>query len=295
MSVPPRAALDRFRVVLHEPQDLVNIALVIRAMKNMELGRLRLVRPVEFDAYRVEGIAHDTEDIVARTEIHDELASAVADARLVVGTSARRRSSRQQWMLAGEAGRELARRALDGDEIALVFGPEHRGLSNAELDLCEAVIHVPTNPEHSSLNLGHAALIIFYELRNGAAALTGSAEPDLAQKRARRVPAASSVELERFYERWSEAMQTLGLFAGVDPVPKMRSFRAIFQRAAPDLRELGLLEATAFEIIHFERRQRGRLSSGVESPADVESSRQPGHPEGRSSKDAPTEAETPRS
>ena len=259
MTDEPSAALDRFRVVLQEPQDLVNIALVTRAMKNMGLGRLRLVRPAEFDAYRIEGIAHDTEDLVARTELHDDLASAVADAQLVVGASARRRSSKQQWMLASEAGPELVGRALQGSRIALVFGPEHRGLSNAELDLCEAVINVPTNPEHSSLNLGHAALIVFYELRNAAVGLTGSHEPDLRQKRGRRVPPASSEELERFFELWREAMETLGLFTDADSAPKMRSFRAIVQRAAPDRRELGLLEATAFEVIHYERRLRERL------------------------------------
>jgi tRNA/rRNA methyltransferase len=252
-------ALDRFRVVLQEPQDLVNIALVIRAMKNMGLGRLRLVRPAEFDAYRIEGIAHDTEDLVARTELHDDLASAVADAQLVVATSARRRSSKQQWKLASQAGPELVGRALQGSGIALVFGPEHRGLSNAELDVCETVIHVPTNPEHRSLNLGHAALIVFYELRNAAVELTGSEEPDLGQKQQRRVPEASSEELERFFDLWQEAMETLGLFTGVDPVPKMRSFRAIVQRAALDRRELGLLEATAFEVIHYERRLRERV------------------------------------
>ncbi len=272
MTGEPGAVLDRFRVVLQEPQDLVNIALVVRAMKNMGLGRLRLVRPAEFDAYRIEGIAHDTEDLVARTELHDDLASAVADTQLVVGTSARRRSSKQQWMFAGEAGPELVGRALQGSRIALVFGPEHRGLSNTELDVCEAVINVPTNPEHSSLNLGHAALIVFYELRNAAVELTGSEEPDLGQKQQRRVPPASSEELERFFELWREAMETLGLFTGVDPVPKMRSFRAIVQRAAPDRRELGLLEATAFEVIHYERRLRERLAGRAEPSEDGESS-----------------------
>lgn len=275
MTGDPSAALDRFRVVLQEPRDLVNIALVIRAMKNMGLGRLRLVRPAEFDAYRIEGIAHDTEDLVASTELHEDLPSAVADAELVVGTSARRRSSKQQWMFPGQAARQLVERALQGNRIALVFGPEHRGLSNAELDLCETVINVPTSPQHRSLNLGHAALIVFYELRNAAVEMTDAEEPDLGPKRLHRVAPASSGELERFFERWQQAMETLGLFTGVDPLPKMRSFRAIFQRAAPDRRELGLLEATAFEVIHFERRLRERLSGTGGSAEDGESPRRP--------------------
>ncbi len=254
--------LDRFVVVLQEPQDLVNIALVIRAMKNMGLSRLRLVQPVEFDAYRIEGIAHDTEDVVRRTEMFEDLPSAVADARLVVGTSARRRSSKRNWLVASEAGGWLADGSEEGGVTALVFGPEHRGLSNLELDLCEVVIHVPTNPEHTSLNLAHAALIVVYELRKALVSRGALEEMDLGQKSRARVPAASSEELEGLFSLWQEAMEVIGLFTGLEPVPKMRSFRAIFQRAELDRRELGLLEATAFEIIHYERRLRERLTGG---------------------------------
>jgi TrmH family RNA methyltransferase len=250
---------SQFLVVLQEPQDLVNIALVVRAMKNMGLSRLRLVRPVEFDAYRIEGIAHDTEDVVRRAEMFDDLPSAVADAKLVVGTSARRRSSKRRWLLASEAGSWLADSSHEVGVTALVFGPEHRGLSNQELDLCEAVIHVPTNPEHTSLNLGHAALIVFYELRKAMVSRGALENPDLGQKGRARVPAASSEELERLFSLWQEAMEVIGFFTGLDPAPKMRSFRAVFQRAELDRRELGLLEAAAFEIIHYERRLRERL------------------------------------
>lgn len=259
MSDERSLLLDRFRVVLQEPQDLVNIALVVRAMKNMGLGWLRLVRPAEFDAYRIEGIAHDTRDVVDRTVLYEELEEAVGDADLVAGTSARRRSSRRRWLAADKAGPALVEQALEGQRIALVFGPEHRGLSNAELDFCDMVINVPTAPEHTSLNLGHAAVILFYELWKTATCRTGATPRDLRQRRRDRVPPASSEEMERLLERWQEAMETIGLFAGVDPLPKMRSFRSIFQRASIDRREAGLLEATAFEILHYEQRTRRRL------------------------------------
>ena len=78
-------------VVLNETQDLVNIAGAIRAMMNMGLRRLRLVRPAEFDAYRITGIAHGSDDIVEAAEFYDSLAAAVADSVHVVGTTARRR------------------------------------------------------------------------------------------------------------------------------------------------------------------------------------------------------------
>src|SRR5690606_22462805 len=74
------AALANVVVVLDEPQDVVNVAAVIRAMKNMGLSRLRLVRPADFDAWRIQGIAHRSADVIERTEIHDTLEEAVADA-----------------------------------------------------------------------------------------------------------------------------------------------------------------------------------------------------------------------
>src|SRR5437763_14935818 len=83
-------AMQNIVVVLTEPQDLVNIAGTARAMLNMGVARLRLVNPAEFDAYRITGIAHGSDELVATTQFFGSLGEAVADAAHVVGTSARR-------------------------------------------------------------------------------------------------------------------------------------------------------------------------------------------------------------
>src|SRR5205823_1244142 len=80
-------------VVLHEPQDLVNIAHVVRALKNFGFRDLRLVRPREFDAYRIEGIAHQTQDVLARVTRYEQLDEALADCVHVVGFTARARGA----------------------------------------------------------------------------------------------------------------------------------------------------------------------------------------------------------
>src|SRR3989442_5127472 len=82
-------------VVLHEPQDLVNIAHVVRAMKNFGFRDLRLVRPREFDAYRIEGIAHQTQDVLARVTRYERLDAALADCVHVAALTARERSSKR--------------------------------------------------------------------------------------------------------------------------------------------------------------------------------------------------------
>lgn len=250
-----RRALDGVVVVLQEPQDLVNVALVIRAMKNMGLRRLRLVRPAEFDAYRITGIAHGTEDLVEGAEILPDLDAALVDASWVVGTSVRRRASRQQWWEPEGAATRILDRSREAP-VALLFGPEDRGLSNRALDRCHALIAIPTDPDHPSMNLAHAALLIFWELRKAVG--EGVPPPELAPKRRRSSPPATAEELEAFFEAWEAAMEAVGFFHHVDPLPKMRSFRSIFQRADPDRRELGLLQAAAYEILHHARRERIR-------------------------------------
>ena len=247
--------LDRTFVVLHEPQDLVNIALVIRAMKNMGLTRLRLVRPAEFDAWRVTGIAHDTHDVVEKVEVFDDLASALANTKYVLGATARRRSTRQDWWSPEDAARTFCDR---GEPLAIVFGREDRGLPNEVLDLCHGLVCIPTNPAHSSMNLAHAALIVFYELRKAVTAVEGEDAQDMSFKKRRQSSPASHEELEDFFEKWKTAMEEIGLFHGIDPVPKMRSFRSLFQRADIDRRELGLIKAAAYEIINFAEREKKR-------------------------------------
>ncbi len=256
--------LDRIVVVLHEPQDLVNVALVVRAMKNMGLRRLRVVRPGEpFDPHRIDGIAHGTEDLVAATRLLGSLEEALADLTYVVGTSARRRAERVQWWSAAEAAERLV--GSDADrEVALLFGREDRGLSNEELDLCHAVISIPVSPEHPSLNLGHAAAILFYELRKAALRAGEAVGRDLSSKKRRHTPPATVEELERFFGVWERAMHEIGLFHGVDPGPKMRSFRSIFQRSDADRREVKLLQAAAYEIIHYAERERARARQELE-------------------------------
>ncbi|HXL12247.1 MAG TPA: TrmH family RNA methyltransferase, partial [Gemmatimonadales bacterium] len=98
-------------VVLHEPQDLVNIAHVVRALKNFGFRDLRLVRPREFDAYRIEGIAHQTQDVLARVTRYEQLDEALADCVHVVGFTARERSAKRNRQRPREAAAELLAQA----------------------------------------------------------------------------------------------------------------------------------------------------------------------------------------
>ncbi|MCL7980081.1 MAG: RNA methyltransferase [marine benthic group bacterium] len=268
VSKSGREALDRILVVLYEPQDLVNIALVVRAMKNMELTRLCLVAPAEYDAWRITGIAHDTEDVVERIRIVESFEEAVADTVRIFATTGRRRAKRQEWSEPRSGAPAILERTTSGD-VAIVFGREDRGLPNDVLDLCDEAICIPTNPEHPSLNLAHAAVLVLYELREAARDLGGLEDRDLSGKLRDQAPPATAAEIEQFFALWQRALDRISMFKAGDQHSKMRSFRRLIRRAAPDGREIRLLEATAWRILHHADRTMAELSK-EESDPDIE-------------------------
>lgn len=245
-------------MVLYEPQDLVNIALVIRAMKNMGLSRLRVVAPAEYDPYRIEGIAHDTGDVIERVEICDTIEEALKGVVRVIAATARRRSQQQIWGAPEESAPQWIETAEHGD-VALVLGREDRGLPNEVLDLSHEATCIPTSVEHTSMNLGHAAVILFYEIRRAAMRVDDLPLRDLSGKLRDRSPPATADDMETFFQLWERAMDTIGMFRNVPPTTRMRIYRKLFNRAYPDKREFKLLEATAYRILHYADRLKKRL------------------------------------
>ena len=227
--------------VLHRPQDLVNIASVIRIMRNFGLRELRLVAPVEYDAYRVEGIAHKTGDILKRVTLYDALEAALADCRLVAGFTARQRSAKRNASRPREAAAELLAAAEQGT-VALLFGPEDKGLSNAELDLCHRIVTIPTSAESASLNLAQAVAVMAYELfvARGARPL----------KPPRREAEPATVEqMERLFAGVREALEAIDFFKTRNPEPILRTVREVLHRTPVDTREVELLRAMCYEVV----------------------------------------------
>ncbi len=251
-----RAALDGVVVVLWQTQDYVNIAGTIRAMKNFGLTRLRLIQPELWDPWRVEGIAHGTEDVVARTEIHDSLLSALGDCSYVVGMTARARRAKRAVARPRALAPELLERAalsVDGQAgpVALLFGREDHGLNNEALDLCHRTCIIPTS-EHSSLNLAQAVLVMAYELWMVAQGREQAFRPPR-----RDVEPAPVALLERLFTDAEQALWTVDFFKSRQTESVMRTLRELIRRADPDAREAGFLRAMAIEVVKYVGRMRG--------------------------------------
>ena len=146
----PDSLLASVVVVLYEPQDPVNIAATVRAMKNMGVARLRLVRPVAYEAVRLEGIAHGTMDLIERIEHFDSFDAAVADCICVMGFTARRRAAKLRVIEPKAAAAELLAAAPEGP-VALVLGREDSGLPNEILDRVHATVTIPTSARQAAI------------------------------------------------------------------------------------------------------------------------------------------------
>lgn len=237
--------LDNVVIVLDEPQNLVNIAAVVRAMKNMGMRRLRLVRPAEFDSWRIEGIAHRSEDVVESTEILDTLEEAVADCVFVLGTTARARTAHRNYGRPREFAEILIARAAAAP-VAVVFGREDRGLANAALDRCDGVIAIPTDPEYPSMNLAQACVLISYEIFLAA----GGGDQSLPRGK-RSTGRATRAEVEAMLDALEGGLDRIDFFKSRAPESVMRTFRTLLARADLDRQEAGLVKALGFEIGNY--------------------------------------------
>ena len=237
-------------LVLVNPQDIVNIASAVRIAKNFGIERMRLVDPEIFDPYRIEGIAHNTAEFVARIEIVPTLAEAVADCVQVAVLTGRERAAKRRTLRPREAAAELRQAALAGP-VALVAGREDSGLTNAELDLCGLVVTIATDPRHPSLNLAQAVAIMAYECWNAAG---GEGRP-LKPPRKQADP-ATAAQLEALFADWQAALWAIDFFKTRRSESVMRSFREIVHRGELDGREASLVRAMGIEVVRFLDRTR---------------------------------------
>lgn len=233
--------LNRIRIVLVNTSHPGNIGSAARAMKTMGLSDLALVDPVSFPDKKAIEMAVGADDVLARAMITDSLAAAVADCQYVVGTSARLR--RIPWPLL--TPRQMAEKITtlpESTRIAIVFGREQSGLTNEELEMCHSHIHIPANPEYSSLNLAMAVQIAAYECR-----MASLGESELSQ--AWDYPLADSAGMEQYFEHLERVYTALDFIKANAPRKSMTRLRRLYFRAKPDIMELNMLRGmlTAIE------------------------------------------------
>jgi TrmH family RNA methyltransferase len=150
-------------VVLVGTRNPLNVGAVARAMSNFGAMELRAVRPYE-KAWREARSAVGAGELLARAKEFANVAEAVADCSLVVGTTAVGNREMKHPLRGLEEGARLIGKRMRTGRVAVLFGSEKWGLSNEDLSYCHWLMRVPTRVEHRSMNLGQAAAVVMYEV-----------------------------------------------------------------------------------------------------------------------------------
>jgi len=235
--VSTEAHQSNIKIVLVNTAHPGNIGGAARAMKNMGLSELCLVEPREYPAPRAVWRAAGAREVLTHATVVDSVDEAIADCSLVIGTSARER--RIPWPLINprECGVRVWAEAQK-HKVALLFGREDRGLTNDELQKCHYHVHIPSNPEYSSLNLATAVQVLAYEIRMASLANDNGDLPDLAEWDQ---PLVNAEDLENFHNHLAETMAELDFYDPENPKQLLTRMRRLFNRLRMDQMEVSIL------------------------------------------------------
>lgn len=229
--------LKNISIVLAEPQIPENIGAVARAMKNMGIDRLLLVDPRNFDLSRAMIMATGTScEILEHMEIHDDLVSALGPFQYVVGTTARLGAQRPAQTNPRRLSHDLVAVSRE-NRIALMFGPEDRGLSNDHLRYCHTIASIPT-ADFSSLNLAQSVMIFCYELFLSSREPGPETLPRLANK----------FELEGMYDHLKDVLMKIGFINLQNPEHWMLNIRRFLSRFPLRAREVRVVRGICRQI-----------------------------------------------
>lgn len=236
--------LKNIRIVMVNTSHPGNIGAAARAMKNMGLDKLYLVEPKDYPSLEAIRRSVGAVDILDNAVVVKDLNQAISGCVWVAGTSARLRTV--EWPILEP--RDYVQKALeyiDQGEIAIVFGRENSGLSNEEMDKCNVLLHIPTNPDFSSLNIAAAVQIVCYEFR---LALTNAKTKMTKGSKHRHDVIADSSQLDGMYHHLQESLDQLGFFKDHNPDVMMRRLKGLFNRASTTQREVSIFRGICAAI-----------------------------------------------
>ncbi|MCX4190904.1 RNA methyltransferase [Methylophaga sp. OBS1] len=227
-------SLDNIRFVLVGTTHPGNIGAAARAMKTMGISNLHLVSPKIYPSAEATARASGADDVLHKAVVHDSLESALSGCHYAFALSARLRHLHVPVMNPRQAVEQLEK--FDDDtQVAIVFGREHSGLSNDELDRCQYLVNIPANPDYSSLNLAAAVQVVAYELRMSFKPVIDFGR--IGEER----EAITADDLSHLYAHFERSLSTIGFLDPDNPRYLMRRIRRLFNRADLDRNELHIM------------------------------------------------------
>ncbi len=239
------------RIVLVETSHPGNIGAAARALKNMGLDELVLVRPRQYPDPEATARASGADDLLARARVVPDLPTALRDCSLVLATTARERDQYFRVLDVRAAARRLVEES-HRSAVAVLFGSERAGLTNDELRNAHALLRIPANPAYSALNLAMAVQVVAYEILQARSEAAGQAPlvPD-----GRTAPPAAPQDMERLYEHLEEVLVEIDFRDRTQNGRHlMNRLRRLLQRAEPDANEVNILRGILTAVQQRRRR-----------------------------------------
>jgi tRNA/rRNA methyltransferase len=235
--MPAKLNLNNIAIVLIGTRYPENIGAAARAMLNMGVERLILVDPQNDDPGRIRKMAtHAASVVVEKMEVYDNLKEALADFQYVVGTTARLGGQRKVVSSPAKLARKLIPLS-DQNRIAILFGPEDRGLSNVDIRSCHTLVNIPT-AEFSSLNLAQAVMVVCYELFRFSLDKPGEFAPRLANQH----------ELDAMYDQLKEVLMRISFINPDNPDYFMNNLRHFFTRMQLRAKEVQIIRGLCRQV-----------------------------------------------
>jgi len=276
--------LDHISIVLHQPRFAENIGSTARAAWNMGISHIIVVNPEDTDWEKMTRLStHVARGLLEEMQTFTSLDEALAPFQYVIGTTARLGGQRKELISPPEAARKV-RTLGPQNRVALLFGPENRGLSNEELRFCHSTVNIPTSGA-ASLNLAQAVLILCYEIllahqdetvRSSEFGVRSeeSGAPDPSPNSSLRThhsePLASSFELEGMYRHLSEVLLLMDFLDKQNPELWMMSIRRFLSRIGLYSTEVRMIRGVCRQLKWFITRYRPEKAAELKGLAPEE-------------------------
>jgi tRNA/rRNA methyltransferase len=236
-------SLANVAIVLMQPKYPENIGAAARVALNMGISRLLVVRDEEPDREKMEKMAtHEAAHLIKPLEWYNDLGQALAPFSYIVGTTARQGRKRRVENTPRQMVTTLLP-LLRHNRIALLFGPEHRGLTNDDLKFCQLTVTIPT-ADFSSLNLAQAVAILSHELYYGVL--------NQGKEVVARPKMATARELEGMYAHAEELLNTIGFLRTEDTTYWMRNIRKFLSRIGLRSKEARIIRGFCRQFLWYE-------------------------------------------
>jgi TrmH family RNA methyltransferase len=250
------------RIVLVETSHPGNIGAVARALRNMDLEQLVLVRPKLFPHPEASARASSAEELLAAARVEHDLVRALDGCGLVLATTSRERDQYFRVIDVREGARRAVAEAAQSP-VAIMFGSERAGLTNQELRYAHALLRIPANPAYASLNIAMAVQIVAYEIlrarlereQDGQLAAPPGAARIEARAEARAAPLATPAELDHMYQHLATVLEEIDFRDRTQSGGHlMKRIRRLLQRAEPDANEVNILRGILTAVQQRRRR-----------------------------------------